>query len=76
MFAADDHLAEAQRALADKHGGDRTAGLDAGRVASLAAAVAPGLAVDTDRLEERLRAGDSLAEALTNPPSACINVCQ
>ena len=40
------------------------AGLDAGRVASLAAAVAPGLAVDTDRLEERLRAGDSLAEAL------------
>ena len=40
------------------------AGLDAGRVASLGAAVAPGLAVDTAALEERLRAGDSLAEAL------------
>lgn len=40
------------------------AGLDAGRVAALAASVAPGLAVDTAALEERLRGGDSLAEAL------------
>lgn len=28
------------------------------------------------RAIQSLRCGDSLAEALTNPPSACINVCQ
>jgi type II secretory pathway component PulF len=40
------------------------AGLDAGRVTALGAAVAPGLAVDAAALEERLRGGDTLAEAL------------
>jgi type II secretory pathway component PulF len=40
------------------------AGLDAGRLLTLAAAVAPGLAIPIDRLEERLRRGASLAEAL------------
>jgi len=39
-------------------------GLPVGRLLSLAASVAPGLAVDTTAVEERLRAGASLAEAL------------
>ena len=39
-------------------------GLDAGRLVTLASSVAPGLAVNTVALEERLREGDSLAEAL------------
>lgn len=40
------------------------AGLDAGRLVALAASVAPGLAVDPRRVEERLRSGATLAEAL------------
>jgi len=40
------------------------AGLDAGRLVTLASSVAPGLAVDAPALGERLRGGDSLAEAL------------
>lgn len=40
------------------------AGLDAGRLVSLASAVAPGMAIPLDRLEERLRRGATLAEAL------------
>lgn len=40
------------------------AGLDAGRLVTLAASVAPGLAVDPRGLEERLRSGATLAQAL------------
>ncbi|MFM7292887.1 MAG: type II secretion system F family protein [Planctomycetia bacterium] len=40
------------------------AGLDAGRLLALAASVAPGLAVDGTAVENRLRAGATLAEAL------------
>jgi type II secretory pathway component PulF len=40
------------------------AGLDAGRLVDLASSVAPGLAVDRGWLEERLRHGDTLADAL------------
>ena len=40
------------------------AGLDAGRLVALAASVAPGLAVDPRAIEERLRSGATLAEAL------------
>ncbi len=40
------------------------AGLDAGRLLTLAASVAPGLAVDVGVVEERLRRGATLAEAL------------
>jgi type II secretory pathway component PulF len=39
-------------------------GLDAGRLLKLASSVAPGLAVDTIAVEDRLRAGATLAEAL------------
>jgi type II secretory pathway component PulF len=40
------------------------AGLDAGRLVKLAGAVAPGLAIPGDVLEDRLRSGATLAEAL------------
>jgi len=40
------------------------AGLDAGRLVTLASTAAPGLAVDATSLEERLRGGSSLSEAL------------
>lgn len=40
------------------------AGLDAGRLAALASAAAPGLRIPAAEVEERLRAGDDLAEAL------------
>jgi len=39
-------------------------GLDIGRLLQLASTVAPGLAVDVDAVEERLRSGASLAESL------------
>jgi len=39
-------------------------GLDVGRLLQLASSVAPGLAVDTIAVEERLRSGASLAESL------------
>lgn len=39
-------------------------GLDVGRLLQLASTVAPGLAVDTAAVEERLRSGASLAESL------------
>jgi type II secretory pathway component PulF len=41
------------------------AGLPAGRLASLASAAAPGISIDPAALEERLRSGASLADALT-----------
>jgi type IV pilus assembly protein PilC len=40
------------------------AGLDAGRLLELSASVAPGLAVDARTVEDRLRSGATLAEAL------------
>jgi len=40
------------------------AGLDAGRLVSMGALVAPGMAIDKTWLEERLRGGATLAEAL------------
>lgn len=40
------------------------AGLDIGRLLKLASSVAPGLAVDTEAVEDRLRAGATLALAL------------
>ncbi len=40
------------------------AGLDAGRLVTLASSAAPGLAVEATALEESLRSGSSLAEAL------------
>ena len=40
------------------------AGLDAGQLVNLASSVAPGLAVDRDRLVAGLRGGQTLAEAL------------
>jgi type II secretory pathway component PulF len=40
------------------------AGLDAGRLLTLASSVAPGLAVDVAAVEERLRSGATLALAL------------
>ena len=43
------------------------AGLDAGRLAALASAAAPGLRMPAAEVEERLRAGDDLAEALSRP---------
>jgi type II secretory pathway component PulF len=39
-------------------------GLDAGRLVALAAAAAPGLRIDAGRVEQALRAGATLAEAL------------
>lgn len=41
------------------------AGLDAGRLLDLASSVAPGLAIDRDRVVEQLRGGHTLAEALS-----------
>lgn len=40
------------------------AGLDAGRLVTLASAAAPGLRIDAARVEDSLRAGATLAEAL------------
>ena len=40
------------------------AGLDAGRLVTLASSAAPGLAVDATALEDSLRSGSSMAEAL------------
>ena len=40
------------------------AGLDAGRLVRLGASVAPGIGLDPDRVEQRLRAGATLAETL------------
>lgn len=41
------------------------AGLDAGRLVTLAAAAAPGLRIDAARIEHALRSGATLAESLT-----------
>lgn len=43
------------------------AGIDVGSLVSLASTAAPGLAVDPRRVEEALRGGDTLAEALAAP---------